>query len=483
MTGTTTDLPAEGTTTTKRTRTQNRAGRQEAIAENERRERQIAALYELWRSVPHSETRHLLQRIAERVAAALDGHTCSLLLREKNGNTLRVVASVGLSTDVAESVTLLVGERIAGRVAASGQPILVNKDPSNHPLLSKDGRPGDITRRPEVESALCAPLVAADGAVHGVLCLSRFTPAGAFTESDLRVFSLFAAQAGAAVAQARIIEDLTLAAQEAAKMEREIAQTAHLATIGRMAATVAHELRNPLSSIKGAAQFLLREFSSDRGERAGMVSDFLNIVVDEVNGLNRLTTDLLEFARPTPPQRISQDLVTLIQGEIAFLRQELEAMGVVAIHESYPSETPVRAEMDAPQIGQALRNLLLNAGQAGASRSLMVPIEITVRLTVNAEFTPARYDLTVADNGPGILPEALPRLWEPFYTTKARGSGLGLAHVRRVIEAHGGSVDCGNSPQGGAWFTLSLPGQMPEIESSEIPSEATPRNRAEYRAA
>ena len=432
------------------------------IAENERRERQVAALYELWRSVPHTETKHLLQRIVERVAAALDGHTCSLLLREKGGNTLRVAASVGLPTDVAESVTLLVGERIAGRVAASGQPVLLQKDPTQHPMLTKDGAPADITRRPEVESALCAPLLAADGTVHGVLCLSRFAPATPYTESDLRIFCLFAAQAGAAVAQARIIEDLTQAAHEAAQMERDMAQTAHLATLGRMAATVAHELRNPLSSIKGAAQFLLREFSGDSTEKAAMLADFLNIVVDEVNGLSRLTTDLLEFARPTPPQYAEHDLAALIHHEVAFLRQELENHGVSAVHEEYVGAGTVPVAVDATQFSQALRNLLLNAAQSGTGHTLPAPIEITVRLAPHPKTDKADtggeagYDLTVSDNGAGIAPDALARLWEPFYTTKAKGSGLGLSHVRRVIEAHGGTVTCGNRPEGGAWFTLSI---------------------------
>src|SRR5262245_11980879 len=90
-----------------------------AVAENEARERQVSALYELWRGVPFTEPDRLLQRFAERVVAAMDAHTCSLLLRERGGDVLRVAASVGLPVDVAESVTLLVGERIAGRVAAS----------------------------------------------------------------------------------------------------------------------------------------------------------------------------------------------------------------------------------------------------------------------------------------------------------------------------------------------------------------------------
>jgi signal transduction histidine kinase len=448
-----------------------RAGTAAAAANGERRERQISALYELWRAVPHTDTGRLLQMVAERATAAMDAHTCSVLLREKNGDTLRVAASVGLAQDVADSVTMLVGERIAGRVAASGQPILVHKDPSSHPLLSGDGegrRPADIAARPEVESAMCAPLVAADGAVHGVLCLSRHTPAPPFTDADLRVCSLFAAQAGSVVAQTRTVEDLTIAGQEAAKMEREMERTAGLAALGQLAASVAHELRNPLSSIKGAAQFLLKEFAEEGAtggglravpggaERATMLEDFLSIVVEEVDGLGRLTTDLLEFARPTPPRRARHDLRDIVSAEVAFLRPELTALGVSDVEEVYAVTNPAYADVDAPQVGRALRNLLLNAAQAMSTRG-GVPAGNVVSVLLQRSADPAGYSIVVEDNGPGIPERVLEHLWEPFFTTKARGSGLGLAQVRQVITAHGGAVSAANVRTGGARFVLNLP--------------------------
>jgi signal transduction histidine kinase len=426
-----------------------------AVAENERRERQVAALYELWRSVPETETHRLLQRIAERAAAALDGHTCSLMLRERGGDTLRIAASVGLPQDVADSVTLLVGERIAGRVAATGQPVLINKDPNQHPLLAGDGEQpaATVARRPEVESSLCCPLVAADGAVLGVLCLSRFVPATPFSESDLRMLCLFAGQAGSVIAQKWIIEDLTRAAEEGAELEREIARTSSLAALGQLAATVAHELRNPLSSIKGAAQFLLRECADATDERSAMLRDFLSIVVEEVNGLGQLTTDLVEFARPTPPRRERHDLLDVIRSEVSFLCPELADYGVEVLQQCYEVKPPAWVDVDPKQIGQTLRNLLLNAAQAITAKGEGIPPEITIRVQAR----PGWYDLSVEDNGPGIPDEVRERLWEPFFTTKARGSGLGLAQVRRVIESHGGTIRVENLIGSGACFTLSLP--------------------------
>ncbi len=185
-------------------------------SEGERRERQLAALYELWRAVPYTAVDRLLQMLAERAAAAMDAHTCSLLMRERLGDAMTVAASVGLPQDVAESTRLLVGERIAGRVAATGQPVLLGGDPMNHPLLAAGS--GDVQARPDVASALCAPLMAADGEVLGVLCLSRLVPAPPFTEADLRVFSLFAAQAGSVVAQVRLRAERARRDQELAAL-------------------------------------------------------------------------------------------------------------------------------------------------------------------------------------------------------------------------------------------------------------------------
>nr|CAA9251549.1 Sporulation kinase E [uncultured Armatimonadetes bacterium] len=590
------------------------------IPGEERRERQLAALYELWRAVPYTAVDKLLQMLAERATAAMDAHTCSLLLRERGGDTMTVAASVGLAQDVAGSVKLLVGERIAGRVAATGQPVLLNSDPSTHPLLTESAGGDAVETRPEVESALCAPMLAADGGVLGVLCLSRLRPAERFTDGDLRVFSLFAAQAGSVIAQvrvgadrarreqelaalgqvaeairaqlpeeallqnlaegvqevigfercqvwrrpregddwdlvagrgfargahvggggggqalwlpdglrdikrarlvaevaaeqpeaarffgdlgvkagvvapllvrgacaaivladisagnelflsemtatlqrfaghvsvalenARLFAELEQAGRDAAAMEREMARTAGLAALGQLAATVAHELRNPLCSIKGAAQFLLTECGAE-GEDS-TVRDFLSIVVEEVNGLSRMTTDLLEFARPSPPRPERCDLVAVARNEVDFLRAELDAQDI-SIQESYAA--PAWIDGDSAQLGRALRNLLLNGAQAMSQGG---------RLSVSVQPSGDRpdggvpgYALAVTDSGTGV-PEAIrDRLWEPFFTTKAKGTGLGLAQVRQMVEAHGGDISVGDAPGGGALFTIRLPG-------------------------
>ncbi|WP_309714948.1 GAF domain-containing protein [Armatimonas sp.] len=414
-----------------------------AGVELERRERQLAALYELWRAAPHTDLERLLKNVTERVVAALDAHTGSVFLRERGTDVLRMVASVGLAADVSQSVTLLMGERIAGRVAETRQPILVNRDPHTHPLLAEN----EITKRPEVESALCAPLLGITDEALGVLCVSRHAPATQYTDSDLRIFSLFAAQAGAVIAQRQTIDDLTQAAKDQAKLEREMERSKALAAMGQLAATIAHELRNPLGSIKGAAQFLLQD------NRDETVRDFLNIVVEEVDGLGTLTTDLLEFARPAAPVCQETDLVVLTKAEVSFLREELARLGCSKIQEHYSVEK-ARVEVDVALLGRALRNLLLNAAQAMASvGNTRVDSQVVVRIVEEAP----GWCLQVEDNGPGLPSDVIEQLWEPFFTTKARGTGLGLAQVRKTIEAQGGTIRAENVATGGACFSLVLP--------------------------
>jgi signal transduction histidine kinase len=249
------------------------------------------------------------------------------------------------------------------------------------------------------------------------------------------------------IGQRQTIDDLTQAARDQAQLEREMERSKALAAMGQFAATIAHELRNPLGSIKGAAQFLLQD------SRDATVRDFLSIVVEEVDGLGKLTTDLLEFARPAPPTLFLTDLVALARSEVSFMREELARLGCSQVQEHYAVDEAL-ARVDVGQLGRALRNLLLNAAQAMASVG-NTRIDSQVSVTLTAEGT--RWRLSVQDNGPGLPSEVIERLWEPFFTTKARGTGLGLAQVRKTIEAQGGAILAENGATGGACFSLLLP--------------------------
>jgi signal transduction histidine kinase len=254
--------------------------------------------------------------------------------------------------------------------------------------------------------------------------------------------NLFAAQSGAYIAYRHIVE--------------EGLRTAGLAALGQMAATVAHELRNPLGSIKGAAQFLEAQAKAGKATPEA-IADLLGIIVEEVNGLGTLTTNLLEFARPAPLMCADIDLAEVVESEVAFLREELTRIGVLDLQVNVMR--PARIWGDAAQLSRVLRNLLLNAAQAVASVA-----NSRAEGRVQLALTPLDngWTLTLRDNGPGIPESVRHRLFEPFFTTKARGTGLGLAQVRQTIEAHGGEVRAENHDEGGAVFTLWLPDEQKE---------------------
>lgn len=417
-----------------------------ASADLERKERQLAVLHEVTLAIPLLATERVVRLVVDRATSALDAHTGSLLLRDRGTDTLRMAASVGIAADVSDTVTMVVGERIAGRVAASRQAILLHSDPRQHPMLRGEG---DIDRRPEVSSSICVPVLGpGDGEALGVICVSRHFPSSPFVESDLRVLSLFASQAGSAIARQQAVDDLKKEAADRSSLEREMARSAHLAEMGRFAATVAHELRNPLGAIKGAAQYLITE-SRDRAD----LVDFLQIVVDEVDGLGSLTSDLLDFSKPAFPNRTDEDLVQVVKEEIEWLRPDLGRIGASEVLvRSAPTSAPCR--IDRGQIDRALRNILINAAQAIAT---VANTRSNGIIELRIEDLGDRLRIDIDDNGPGLAASVQSRLFEPFFTTKARGTGLGLAQVRRDIEAHGGDIEAGTAPGGGARFRILLP--------------------------
>jgi two-component system sensor histidine kinase HydH len=208
-----------------------------------------------------------------------------------------------------------------------------------------------------------------------------------------------------------------------------------LTVLGEMSAVLAHEIRNPLASLKGNAQLLaerLPEDSRDRGRAERVVS--------EATRLEALTSDLLNFARSGPLELAEVDPVQLVRTAV----DDVEP----GIFEVDAGGSPARWTLDAGRVRQALVNVLQNAKQAGAATR---PPLVTIAT--------ARGDLvlTIRDFGPGLPTGDEARIFDPFFTTRTNGTGLGLAVARRVAEMHGGRIDASNHPDGGAVFRMVLP--------------------------
>lgn len=208
-------------------------------------------------------------------------------------------------------------------------------------------------------------------------------------------------------------------------LEEEVRRKEKLAAVGTLAAGVAHEIRNPLSSIKGYATYFGQRFPEGSEDRAAA-----GVMVREVDRLNRVITDLIGFSRPTDVHLKPTPLVDVAEHALRLLGQDAAQRGVKLVLEADADLPP--AQLDADRFGQALLNVCLNALEAMPTGGVL-----TVRAT---RYAAQRLCLEVHDTGTGIAPENMAHIFDPYFTSKGQGTGLGLATVHKIVEAHGGEV-------------------------------------------
>jgi two-component system sensor histidine kinase PilS (NtrC family) len=236
-------------------------------------------------------------------------------------------------------------------------------------------------------------------------------------------------------------QDLT----ELRTLEETMRRAERLATVGQLAAGIAHEIRNPLASISGSVELLGRAPRVSDDDKALMA-----IVVREIERLDRLIHELLEYANPRPRTLVRFDLLTVLTEVIQVMRQD-KSRSEVALKTELPTE-PIMLTADPSQLRQVMWNLCRNAAEAaigGAGNGAVV--------TVRAREDSIGVTIEVEDNGPGIAADHLPRIFDPFFTTKKRGTGLGLATSHAIVTEHGGSLDVRSEPGQGTRFTVRLP--------------------------
>lgn len=258
---------------------------------------------------------------------------------------------------------------------------------------------------------------------------------------------------GEAVGRVIHFQDLT----ELRRMELRVARAERLASIGRLAAAIAHEIRNPLASISGSVE-ILRSLPGAEGETRQLV----DIAVREVDRLNALITDLLDYARPKTQERVPIDLGESV-GEVAKSFEQERREGIVI---ETNLERGVGIQGAPGPLRQVLWNLVRNAAEAMPKGGR---VQLAVSLHRDEGGTPEAI-LTVTDSGVGMDREAQEHIFEPFFSTKAGGTGLGLATVARVVEEHGGSIDTQSEPGQGTTFTLRFPAiPLPERTPTAVP--------------
>ena len=229
--------------------------------------------------------------------------------------------------------------------------------------------------------------------------------------------------------------------QHLQQRERELRRSERLAAVGQLAAGVAHEIRNPLTSV----QLLVQTAQKDPVAGA-LTADDLSMINDELSRIERSLKTFIDYARPPKLERIACDLVPILESGLKLIRGRAEQQHV-QISFTPPVE-PLMLDADTGQLRQVAVNLLLNALDA-------MPGGGTLEVVAKREDSFAQF--AINDTGTGIAPEVIPRLFEPFATSKETGLGLGLVISKRIVEDHGGKVRGFNRSEGGATFIVQLP--------------------------
>lgn len=221
----------------------------------------------------------------------------------------------------------------------------------------------------------------------------------------------------------------------------QLERSRHLAVVGQMAAGVAHEIKNPLASIKGAVEIIGSESTPETDRK-----EFQTIISKEIKRIDGTVKEFLEYARPRPTELEPLNLTALLEST---LRQLGAQLGDHKIRFETRLESAVSIMGDGDKMHQAILNLLLNAIQASPPNSA---IDISLNRTVDQNAV-----LCIGDHGRGIAPENLARVFEPFFTTKPSGTGLGLAIVKGIVKDHRGTIEVTSTEAAGTTFTLTFP--------------------------
>jgi signal transduction histidine kinase/DNA-binding response OmpR family regulator len=330
----------------------------------------------------------------------------------------------------------------------------------------------DAARDPRVTQAFreqfgCPEFVAVPlivkGSVVGVILADNLYSGRAITEDHVRLLSLFSSQAALAIENAETYAELQKSMDRLRHAQSEIVHSEKLATIGKMAAHVAHEIRNPLSTIGGFARAILKK--PDNVER---VEKNANIISEESTRLENMLKGVMDFSRPSAPVMKQTDFNAVV--ERAF-RTHAELLAARNIHATLDIDSSLpEIHIDESQVTQVLHNLVRNAAdsmpQGGA-------------LLMKTGRAGERVYCSIADSGTGIPADTLERLFDPFFTTKPDGTGLGLAVSKKIIDDHGGNIEVSSQPSKGTEFKVLLPLKLSSpfltlSSSSSLQSVATP---------
>ena len=396
-----------------------------------RRNQELAALVEINRVVTSSlDLDEVLEAAMRGIREILHVETGSLvLLNEETGELTFYKRNT--------ERTIRPGEGILGRVVQTGRPRLAN-DVERDPQFSAGV---DEEEGFTAQSILCVPLMIHEQVIGAIEVINKL--AGAFDDQDLELLQAIAASVAVAVDNARLYTELADFASEIERSQAKLVQAEKMAAIGRLAASLAHEINNPLQAIHNSLHLSKHE-GLDYEKRA----QYLSMAQSEVQRLIEIVQRMLDFYRPSRGDMAPADINSLVDRVLTLAQKRLEH-GDFRVHTNLADDLPV-VSIVADQISQVFLNIVINAIDAMPSGG---DLWLTTERSENGD------DVVISfrDSGEGMSSEQVSNLFEPFYTTKSNGTGLGLAISYGIIERHEGEIEVSSQTGQGTTFVVRLP--------------------------
>jgi PAS domain S-box-containing protein len=375
----------------------------------------------------------LLQAIVARAVVLLKAHEGGFYLYRPDSDDLLVAIAYHTASDPRGTV-LRRDEGLAGKVLATGRPMAV-ADYSHW-----EGRAAQYTNA-GFPAYVAVPVWWGDQLL-GIIDVGDAVPR-VFSEDDIALLERFTPLAAAAMENNRLVGNVQEQMDKLKQAQMQLVQAAKMAAVGELAAGVAHELNNPLTSVLGFAELLLHNPETDSSTRHDV-----EIIAHEAKRARDIVRNLLSFARQAQPQREPDDLGKVLSQTLGLIRQQMEHSGVV-VEEDYATDVGL-VTMDSGQMKQVFLNLLTNAAHAMPHGG---------KLKLHTARQGDEVAISVSDTGEGIPPETLDHIFVPFFTTRpvGQGKGLGLAVSLGIVQGHGGRISVESQVGHGSTFTVWLP--------------------------
>ena len=407
----------------------------------------LSEVTELVSRIP--DIKEVLQVVLHRAMTAVHSKIGSIMLLDSQTQTLRIAAAEGLEDAVVAGTTIRVGEGIAGKVAQTGEPVLV-EDVEHDERFNKVNDP-----KYDTSSFISMPLRVQDRII-GVLNLSRKSDQKAFSELDAKFLSTLLGHIGFAVENARLLKEAKEAAlklrqvvhEKSSQLElaqQQLRQSGKFSAPHHLIARMSHELRTPLTTALGYAQLLVGKVEDKQLHQAALR------IFYETQRATDTVRNLLAFVEQPRPDKHPENLNSILTKALERKAYDLRSSNIEVQADLSPDLPAI--QLDAPQFQQVFLHILNNACQA------MAEYGTTRKLRIQTCQVGQHLRVEIADTGPGIAPEHLQQVFTPFFTTKSQGKGmgLGLSIARDIIRAHQGTITLKSQEGEGTTVAMELP--------------------------